>query len=402
MTAEIPFALLDQADQIAAVERFEATLRKGYFRAVEMVAALEDSKAAVQVGAPSVSALLQYRLRLSPSEANTRVRAARALCESRSITGEPIPASLPVVAEAAGCGEISGSHVDVIEKTVADLPDDIEPGIRDSVEHDLVGYARQFDPKTLRRLGREIVLRINPKDPDPEKNRTRRGLMFQDDLPGLVAIRGRCTAEAAAVIQAALDPLAKPKPEIDGVKDLRTHPQRTMDALEELAAKSLKAGQVTITCPTDDLKEGVVHLPWVGPVALNSADWMLCDTAITFIQKDQNGVPIRISTPQRTIPGRLRRAVFARDGGCTFPGCTRPVGWSDIHHVVAWEERNEHQIDNLVTLCSMHHRLVHTQKWRIDFINRIPHYTPPRWIDSDQKPIRNEYHRTARNQPLRT
>ncbi|HVX42349.1 MAG TPA: DUF222 domain-containing protein [Mycobacteriales bacterium] len=214
--------------------------------------------------------------------------------------------------------------------------------------------------------------------------------------------RWRILARRAAVIQAALDPLAKPKPEIDGIKDLRTHPQRTMDALEELAGKSLKAGQVTITCSTEDLNEGLVHLPWVGPVPLNTADWLLCDTAITFIQTDERGVPIRMSTPQRTIPGSLRRAVFARDGGRTFPGCTRPIGWADIHHVIPWEQRKEHQIDNLVTLCGFHHRLVHTQTWRIDFINRIPHYTPPGWIDSDQKPIRNEFHRTARNQPLRT
>ncbi|HVX44354.1 MAG TPA: DUF222 domain-containing protein [Mycobacteriales bacterium] len=399
---ELSTGLLEPDARLVLADELEQAARKLYFLQVAVAQSLEDSRAATQVGAPSLTALLQYRLRLSPGEAGARVRAARALCESRSITGEPIPASLPVVAAASGAGEIGSSHVDVIDRTMRDLPDEIGPGVRDSVENDLVGYARQFDPKTVRRLGREIVLRLNPKDPDPEKNRTRRGLIFQDDLPGLVAIHGRCTADAAAIIQAALDPLAKPKPEIDGVKDLRTHPQRTMDALEELAGKSLKAGQVTVTCTTDDLKEGVVQLPWVGPVPLNTADWMLCDTAITFIQKDENGVPIKTSKPQRTIPRALRRAVFARDGGCTFPGCTRPVGWADIHHVIPWEQRQEHQIDNLVTVCGFHHRLIHTQKWQIDFIHRIPHYTPPRWIDADQKPIRNHFHRTARNQPLRT
>ncbi|HVX43480.1 MAG TPA: DUF222 domain-containing protein, partial [Mycobacteriales bacterium] len=399
---DLRIGLLAQADQIAVADGVERIARKLYFLQLGIVQALEESNAASQVGAPSVNALLQYRLRLSPVEAGARVRAARALCEGRSITGESIPAALPVVAAAAGAGEISGSHVGVIERTMGDLPDDIDPETRDSVENDLVGYARQFAPKTLRRLGREIVLRLNPKDPDPEKNRTCRGLTFGDDLPGLVAIRGRCTAEAAAIIQAALDPLAKPRPEVDGVKDLRTHPQRMMDALEELAGKSLKAGQVTVTCSTEDLNEGVVHLPWVGPVALNSADWMLCDTAITFIQQDQNGVPIRMSKPQRTIPGSLRRAVYARDGGCTFPGCTRPVGWADIHHVIPWEQRHEHQIDNLVTLCGFHHRLVHLQKWHIDFVHRIPHFTPPKWIAPDQYPMRNHFHRTARNQPLRT
>ncbi|HVX46626.1 MAG TPA: DUF222 domain-containing protein, partial [Mycobacteriales bacterium] len=155
--ADLRIGLLAQADQIAVADGVERIARKLYFLQLGIVQALEESKAASQVGAPSVNAFLQYRLRLSPAEAGARVRAARALCEGRSMTGEPIPAPLPVVAAASCAGEISGSQVGVIERTMGDLPDDIDPETRDSVENDLVGYARQFDPKTLRRLGREIL-----------------------------------------------------------------------------------------------------------------------------------------------------------------------------------------------------------------------------------------------------
>lgn len=217
---------------------------------------------------------------------------------------------------------------------------------------------------------------------------------------------GRCTADTAAIIQTALDPLAKPRPEVGRVKDLRTHSQRMIDALEELASRELKSGtattQVTISGTTDALAAGVGQLSWVGPTALNSADWMLCDTTIRFIETDEHGVPVKISTPLRKIPHWLRQSVFARDNGCAFPGCDRPVGWSDIHHVTPWEQRKEHQLDNLVTLCGFHHRLVHVQRWQISFINRIPYFTPPRWIDSAQRPIRNYVHRVIRNRPLRT
>jgi hypothetical protein len=292
-----------------------------------------------------------------------------------------------------------------------DLPDDLDPGLRDSAEATMTSNARQFDPKALRRIGRRLVLHLNPDEPDPEKNHARRGLAFQDDLPGLIRISGRCTADAAATIQSALDPLAKPRPEVDGIKDLRTYPQRMIDALEDLAGQALRGAalpsqggekpHVYIGLTPREARAGVVHLPWVGPVPLNIADWMLCDSAVTFIEVDENGVPIRISTPQRTLPGWLRRSVFERDKGCSFPGCDKPTGWSDIHHVLPWEKNKEHQIDNLVTPCSQHHKIVHQQKWQIDFINRIPHYRAPKWIDPAETPRRNHIHHSTRDQPLR-
>ncbi|HVX45473.1 MAG TPA: hypothetical protein VHC49_16395, partial [Mycobacteriales bacterium] len=68
--AGLPIGLLEPADRITVADRFERITRKLYFLQLGIVQALEDSKAASQVGAPSVSALLQYRLRLSPAEAN--------------------------------------------------------------------------------------------------------------------------------------------------------------------------------------------------------------------------------------------------------------------------------------------------------------------------------------------
>ncbi|MGH3525177.1 MAG: DUF222 domain-containing protein, partial [Mycobacterium sp.] len=215
------------------------------------------------------------------------------------------------------------------------------------------------------------------------------------------------TTDTAATIQSALDPLAKPRPEAEGIKDLRTHPQRQIDALEQLTGDALRAGtlpsqggekpHVSISLTPEQAAAGMMHLPWVGPVALNTADWMLCDAAITFIEIDENGVPTRISKPQRNVPAWLRRSVFERDKGCTFPGCDRPTGWADIHHVVPWEVNQEHQMDNLVTLCGFHHKLVHQQKWDISFISRIPHYIAPKWTDPDQTPRRNHLHHTGRN-----
>ena len=56
------------------------------------------------------------------------------------------------------------------------------------------------------------------------------------------------------------------------------------------------------------------------------------------------------------------RQVAARDGGCRFPGCNRPVRFCDAHHIRYWRHGGTTDYGNLVLLCSRHHHLVHQQQ----------------------------------------
>jgi hypothetical protein len=58
------------------------------------------------------------------------------------------------------------------------------------------------------------------------------------------------------------------------------------------------------------------------------------------------------------VTGALKKAVFARDRGCTFPGCHH-TRFLDTHHVKHWAEGGETKLDNLLVLCTTHHTLVH-------------------------------------------
>ncbi len=61
----------------------------------------------------------------------------------------------------------------------------------------------------------------------------------------------------------------------------------------------------------------------------------------------------------RTIPPRVRRAVIARDRrSCVVPSCRNRI-WLDLHHLTPRSQGGTHSEDNLVTLCSGHHRLLH-------------------------------------------
>jgi 5-methylcytosine-specific restriction endonuclease McrA len=62
---------------------------------------------------------------------------------------------------------------------------------------------------------------------------------------------------------------------------------------------------------------------------------------------------------KQDVPPALRRTVLRRDQHrCQVPGCFH-VTFVDVHHIETREDGGAHEADNLVTLCSAHHRAGH-------------------------------------------
>jgi hypothetical protein len=85
---------------------------------------------------------------------------------------------------------------------------------------------------------------------------------------------------------------------------------------------------------------------------------LLCDCSLVTVVEDPNGHPLDVGRKQRTVSTPLRRALYARDRGCTFPGCHRKR-YLDGHHVRHWLHGGETSADNMTLLCTHHHRLLH-------------------------------------------
>ena len=91
-------------------------------------------------------------------------------------------------------------------------------------------------------------------------------------------------------------------------------------------------------------------------------------------------------------------ALVARDAGCSFPGCTQPASRCDRHHIVDWILGGLTDLDNLTLLCRHHsHFLQKGCSCRLN-ADRLPEWTPPRWIDQDQRPQVNARIRRLRAQ----
>jgi hypothetical protein len=83
-----------------------------------------------------------------------------------------------------------------------------------------------------------------------------------------------------------------------------------------------------------------------------------CDGSVIPMVDGPDGAPMNVGRKQRTVPAALKRALWARDGGCAFPGCTHRR-FVDAHHIRHWADGGETSLANTMLLCSGHHRLVH-------------------------------------------
>jgi len=89
------------------------------------------------------------------------------------------------------------------------------------------------------------------------------------------------------------------------------------------------------------------------------------------IVEDEDGEPLNVGRKSRTVPTAIKRALWARDKGCKFPGCMHKR-FVDAHHIRHWSAGGETSLKNLMLLCTRHHRLVHEGGFVIakDYLDR--------------------------------
>ncbi len=101
-----------------------------------------------------------------------------------------------------------------------------------------------------------------------------------------------------------------------------------------------------------------------------------------------------VGRAQRPFTPAQRRALTHRDGGCAWPGCDRPPGWTQAHHILSWLDGGPTDLDNGVLLCLFHHQRAHQSEWTITLgADRRPDFVAPTWIDPRQHARRNHTHR---------
>jgi hypothetical protein len=211
----------------------------------------------------------------------------------------------------------------------------------------------------------------------------------------LTIYRMGLTPEQAAILEAALGPLAKPEPNPcgsttqTGDRDLRSNGQRRAEALVELASRAASASAakkdgpaessstVFVTVGLDELRkhEGA------GEVLASSASGtligietlrkMCCDADLIPVVLGTDSEALDLGRVERLFTRAQRRAIWHRDRTCTFPGCTAPGGWTRVHHVRHWVDGGLSDLDNAALLCQRHHTYVHDNRLGAE-VRKVP------------------------------
>jgi hypothetical protein len=133
------------------------------------------------------------------------------------------------------------------------------------------------------------------------------------------------------------------------------------DALVDLATQSMRREPSDQSVP-DRYRIGLLLRP---DELVRAPLTALCDSTVYRLVIGAKSETLDVGRSTPVWPISLRRAITARDGGCSFPGCDRPSSWCDIHHCRPWSQGGHTSLDNGVLLCRLHHTFIHRYGWTV-------------------------------------
>jgi 5-methylcytosine-specific restriction endonuclease McrA len=321
-----------------------------------------DARGGWNTGFRSCAHWLSWRVGLELGAAREYVRVARAL------------ATLPLLAEALGRGELSYSKVRALTRvatpvTEARLLAVGRAGATCHVERIVRGW---------RRVDRLAEAR------EATRRHASRALHIRQDEDGMVVIRGRLEPEIGALVMQALAAARETLYQktraaaTDRASEPPTMAQQQADALALIAEAALhheldpgapgERYQVVlhVDAPVlvDPDQPGQSVLEDGTHVSAETSQRLTCDTSRTLMRHNEAGRVVEVWARTRTIPPALRRALQHRDQGCRFPGCGVRIGQG--HHLRHWARGGPTTLSNLALLCRRHHRAVHEEGYQVE------------------------------------
>jgi hypothetical protein len=297
------------------------------------------------------AAWLVWRMNMARSTAFEKLRVAHEL------------ARRPIVAEAFREGRLSYSAVRVI--TRVDRPDP-------DVDRALVELAAtEASVRDLERVVRAYQLYADQERPPADDVERMRAVRIRrgDDGKGqlVVTLSDLELEEFAATFQAFLDLRFRdqavdesPAGDID-----QTACSKRADAFMDFVRTALEHADDGRATGDDRYLVHVVSragepLTLVDGTPLDTvaSSMISCDASSVTHTVSDEGEPLHLGRKTREWSTAQRRAIKVRDGGqCRFPGCW--FRFTDVHHIVSWEDGGLTDLDNAMSACPRHHHKIH-------------------------------------------
>jgi hypothetical protein len=377
-----------------------------------------------ELGASSVADALSTLLRISSTEANRRVKDAKDLGSRTAMTGEKLPPMLSNTAAAQLRGDIGFEHVKIIRKFFKTLPHFVDYDTREAAEAQLAELACGLWPEELRKAADRLALLLDQDGELSDADLSKRSYIHvgRQQRDGTTPIRGSLDPEASALWQAVAAAWAAPgmcnpddetpcvdnEPATEAVSsDHRSTGKRNHDAFKAVLRAILASGQlgshnglpvtVVVSTTLQELESAAGHAVTGGGSLLPMADLIRMAShanhyLAVFDKHTQEA--LYLGRTKRLASKAQRIVLYARDRGCTFPGCTAPAYHSEVHHRTRdWVDGGLTNIDDETLACGKDNRRVKRGGWttRKRKDGRTQWIPPPK-LDTGQARINNYHH----------
>jgi hypothetical protein len=304
-----------------------------------------------------------------------------------------------------------------------------------AAEETLVELAREALPRDVRRAVRYLADLADPDGSDAAPldatgSDPRRYVSLQRSFDGLWDLRGLLDPLQGEALATVLDALERPDPAETPFAAQRTAGQRRADALGNLARRALDAGDAPTVgghkphmlmgadlhtlLGEEDAATFVTALRHGGEAPAELARRYAADAKVTAVLSLGPWRVVNVGRTHRSLPAWLRMVFQLTHRHCRGPDCDRKLDWTDAHHIVAWTDGGNTDLNAAIPLCRAHHNLVTTGGWRVAYDadtgvctwtspdGRLIHTRPPRNDPWRQQPPAPMMGRMSQARTVRT
>jgi len=410
---------LTTREQLAMLERWERLRRRIPASEHRLINAVARQATVEELGGKLSHAIAEATL-ISRAEAARRIREAADLGPRRGLSGEPLAPVLTATAAEQRQGKLGTAQVAVIRKFYHQLPGWVDAATREQAEAKLATEGTRFRPEQLAELAATLADCLNPDGTYTDEDRARRrGLTLgNQQSDGMSQLRGWLTPETRATLEAVLAKLAAPglcnpddeSPCVDGSpseqaieRDSRSAAQRQHDALNAALRALLASGtlgnhnglpaSIIVSTTLAELEAAAGRGLTGGGTILPMSDVIrLARHARHYLAIFDNGEPLALYHTKRLASPGQRIVLYAKDRGCSAPGCTLPGYYCEVHHVTDWAKCRTTDVKDLTLACGSHHRILRPGGWATrKNTHGDTEWIPPPHLDRGQ-PRTNTFH----------
>ena len=312
-----------------------------------LIAEVDRSEAWGESGARDTAHWLSMRYGISGWKAYRWIAAAHAL------------EGLPRLSDALAGGELGIDKV--VELTRFASP---------ATESGLIGWAKGVSCGAIRRRG-DLAART-PVEEVLELERDRFVSWWYFDEGRRLGLEAELPAHQGAIVARALERVARELPAMPEEQSECFASARRADALVALCSARIAEdadpdrATVIVHAQVEGLQADTSGCEVEGGPVIHpeTVRRLLCNARVQTVLEDRAGNALGLGRMSREPPAWMIRQVRYRDRECRFPGCGARR-FTEAHHVLWWRHGGRTDLDNLLLICSFHHRLVHEHGWRV-------------------------------------